>query len=84
MTTVSVFNFEGGFKGKSFIKCEDVRSISTERLTSGRGEVSPKKIAERQALLAPPIGPPMDACQRDPVNDNGGELTSAVFFSAIG
>jgi len=32
---------EGGVREKSFIKCEDVRSISTERLTSRWGEVSP-------------------------------------------
>ncbi len=32
---------EGGVREKSFIKCEDVRSISTERLTSRWGAVSP-------------------------------------------
>ncbi|MGA2150940.1 MAG: type II toxin-antitoxin system PemK/MazF family toxin [Geobacteraceae bacterium] len=32
---------EGGVREKSFIKCEDVRSISTERLKSRWGEVSP-------------------------------------------
>ena len=31
---------EGGVKEKSFVKCEDVRSISTERLTSRWGAVS--------------------------------------------
>src|ERR1700686_4436956 len=32
---------EGGVREKSFIKCEDVRSISSERLTSRWGDVSP-------------------------------------------
>lgn len=31
---------EGGVREKSFIKCEDVRSVSTERLTSRWGVVS--------------------------------------------
>ena len=32
---------EGGVREKSFIKCEDVRSISIERLTSRWGIISP-------------------------------------------
>ena len=32
---------EGGLKQRSFIKCEDVRSISIERLSDRWGQVSP-------------------------------------------
>jgi len=32
---------EGGVKAKSFIKCEDIRSIAKERLTRRWGKVSP-------------------------------------------
>jgi len=39
-THVSLFPPEGGVREQSFIKCEDVRSISTERLTSRWGTVS--------------------------------------------
>lgn len=35
---------EGGVREKSYIKCEDVRSISKERLTSRWGSVSPATI----------------------------------------
>ena len=36
---------EGGLKQWSFIKCEDVRSISTRRLGKRWGRVSPKTMA---------------------------------------
>ncbi|MDF9408826.1 type II toxin-antitoxin system PemK/MazF family toxin [Pelotomaculum isophthalicicum JI] len=35
-----IFPPEGGLKEKSFIKCEDIRSISKERLISQVGKVS--------------------------------------------
>ncbi len=35
---------EGGLKQLSFIKCEDVRSVSTERLSERWGWVSPQTI----------------------------------------
>lgn len=37
---------EGGVKKKSFIKCEDVRSISTERLSARLGRVSTRTMSE--------------------------------------
>ncbi len=37
---------EGGVKETSFIKCEDIRSISTERLLARLGEVSQDTISE--------------------------------------
>ncbi|MFM6280727.1 MAG: type II toxin-antitoxin system PemK/MazF family toxin, partial [Dolichospermum sp.] len=36
---------EGGVKIQSFIKCEDVRSISVERLEKPWGTVSPETLA---------------------------------------
>lgn len=36
---------EGGVKEPSFIKCEDIRAVSTERLTSRLGKVSPRTMA---------------------------------------
>jgi mRNA interferase MazF len=39
---VSVKPPEAGLKLESFIKCEDVRSISKERLVQNLGSVSPK------------------------------------------
>lgn len=36
---------EGGVKETSFIKCEDIRSVSTERLLARLGEVSKDTIA---------------------------------------
>ncbi len=36
---------EGGLKQKSFIKCEDVRSVSKERLAQRYGLVSPQTLA---------------------------------------
>lgn len=42
---VAVVPPEGGLKQPSFIKCEDVRSISQERLAHRWGKVSPKTLA---------------------------------------
>lgn len=36
---------EGGVKVTSFVKCEDIRSVSTERLLAQLGEVSQDTIA---------------------------------------
>jgi mRNA interferase MazF len=51
---VSIEPPEGNLKIKSFIKCEDVRSVSTERLIKKLGEVSSEtlqKVEERLRLL---------------------------------
>jgi mRNA interferase MazF len=37
---------EGGLKARSFIKCEDVRSISTDRLIKQFGTVTPATLSE--------------------------------------
>lgn len=37
---------EGGVKETSFIKCEDIRSVSTERLLARLGEVSQDTLSE--------------------------------------
>jgi mRNA interferase MazF len=45
---------EGGVAKKSFIKCEDIRSISTERLYKCMGRVSPmtmNAVEERLKIL---------------------------------
>jgi len=45
---------EGGLKDVSFIKCEDIRSISKQRLKTRWGKVSPKTLAaieDRMRLL---------------------------------
>ncbi len=42
---------EGGLSGRSFIKCEDVRSLSKSRLARYRGRVSRKTIAEVEDRL---------------------------------
>jgi mRNA interferase MazF len=42
---------EGGVREKSFIKCEDVRSVSTERLTSRWGVVSPATVQRVEDCL---------------------------------
>jgi mRNA interferase MazF len=42
---------EGGVRERSFIKCEDVRSISTERLTSRWGTVSMATIRQVEDCL---------------------------------
>lgn len=36
---------EGGLKDTSFIKCEDIRSISKERLITPLGTISPNTMA---------------------------------------
>jgi mRNA interferase MazF len=42
---------EGGLTDPSFIKCEDVRSLSKSRLGSYRGRVSPITMAEVEDRL---------------------------------
>jgi mRNA interferase MazF len=42
---VEIYPPESGLPEKSFIKCEDIRSISKERLLSPAGEVSPPAMA---------------------------------------
>jgi mRNA interferase MazF len=42
---------EGGLKTRSFIKCEAIRSISTERLRGRWGSVSPNTMAEIEDRL---------------------------------
>lgn len=44
-THVEVKPPEGGLKTVSFIKCEDVRSMSTGRLIKRLGSISPKTVA---------------------------------------
>ena len=42
---------EGGLKSKSFMKCEDLRSVSRERLVRRFGKVSQRSIAEVEFRL---------------------------------
>jgi len=42
---VEVSSPEGGLRKRSFIKCEDIRSVSVERLTRRLGRVSPETMA---------------------------------------
>ena len=42
---------EGGLKDVSYLMCEDIRSISVERLVSRWGEVSPETMLEAAARL---------------------------------
>jgi mRNA interferase MazF len=42
---------EGGLRRPSFIKCEDVRSISVERLSKRLGKVTPATIAAVEPWL---------------------------------
>ena len=42
---------EGGLKQRSFIKCEDIRSVSTSRLDKRWGRVSPKTMASVEDRL---------------------------------
>lgn len=45
---------EGGLKARSFVKCEDIRSISKDRLSKAWGVVSPAtlaRVADRLRLL---------------------------------
>jgi mRNA interferase MazF len=47
---------EAGLKVKSFIKCEDIRSVSIERFTNKWGIVDEKTIAEVEQRLRILIG----------------------------
>jgi len=42
---------EGGLKKRSFIKCEDVRSVAKERLSERLGTVSPGTLSEVEDRL---------------------------------
>lgn len=48
---VAVSPPEAGLKEKSFIKCEDVRSVSKERLFRLSGVISPKTLAQVEDRL---------------------------------
>lgn len=48
---VAVNPSESGLKEISFIKCEDIRSISTERLISRLGSISPSIMSEVEDRL---------------------------------
>ena len=48
---VEVAASEGGLKTRSFIKCEDVRSIAKDRLTKRWGRVSPATLDAVEARL---------------------------------
>jgi mRNA interferase MazF len=50
-THVPLLPPEGGVREQSFIKCEDVRSISTERLTSRWGVVAPATMNQIEDCL---------------------------------
>ena len=50
-THVSLSPPEGGVREQSFIKCEDVRSISTERLASRWGAVAPATMHQVEDCL---------------------------------
>jgi mRNA interferase MazF len=50
-THVSLLPPEGGVREQSFIKCEDVRSISTERLASRWGSVAPATMHQVEDCL---------------------------------
>jgi len=50
-THVAVLPPEGGLKEQSYLKCEDVRSLSTERLVSGWGMVSPATLSKVEDCL---------------------------------
>lgn len=50
-THVEVHPPEGALKNRSFIKCEDVRSLSKQRLIKRFGSVSPKTMAEVEDRL---------------------------------
>ena len=47
---------EGGLRQVSYIKCEDVRSVSTSRLSKRLGKVSPKTLAEVEDRLRVLLG----------------------------
>ena len=42
---------EGGLKERSFIKCEDIRSVSKERFSERWGEISSKTLAQVEDRL---------------------------------
>ena len=42
---------EGGLKNESFIKCEDIRSMSSDRLIKRLGVVSRQTIAETEGRV---------------------------------
>lgn len=48
---VTVTPPEGGLSSVSYIKCEDIRSISTERLITRRGSVAPRTMTEVEDRL---------------------------------
>ncbi|MCG2711238.1 MAG: type II toxin-antitoxin system PemK/MazF family toxin [Candidatus Omnitrophica bacterium] len=48
---VAVSPPEGGVSKKSFIKCEDIRSVSTERLSKCLGTVSPQTLKAAEERL---------------------------------
>jgi mRNA interferase MazF len=48
---VEVIPPEGGLRKRSFIKCEDVRSISTERLSKCLGEICSATMAQVEDRL---------------------------------
>jgi mRNA interferase MazF len=43
--------FESGLSKKSFIKCEDIRSITKERLLKRLGQISPKTLTDVEDRL---------------------------------
>jgi mRNA interferase MazF len=47
---------EGGLKAPSFIKCEDIRSVSKQRLAKFLGQVSPQTMHEVEDRLAVLLG----------------------------
>ena len=47
---------EGGLTQPSFIKCEDIRSVATERLARRLGTVTPRTLAEVDRRLRPLLG----------------------------
>ena len=55
-THVQVDSPEGGLSLRSFIKCEDVRSISKSRLLSRFGAVSSETMRKVEERLAIPLG----------------------------
>lgn len=55
-THVPVPKGEGGLDADSFIKCEDIRSISTERLIRYRGDVTYPRVEATQRLVRVLLG----------------------------
>jgi len=55
-THVPVPKGEGGLDEDSFIKCEDIRSISKERLVRYRGDVTYPRIEQTQRLVRVLLG----------------------------